>query len=191
MEEQVCSLEQYWMKHSYNKNISYDRNFSYWIQIYFNWIKTSFDMMKNVIKQKYISLNTNLFWLNKNTFWYHEKNWLSATFQQQYWINHSHKKRKDSLETRTVLLIFLIELEISGVAVQRIHQNSEEWWLLGGLVSENDFKTVLVTFCCSEHGAKASETAQKIATDQKVYRKCSSCVIIQNLLNSQNMLINQ
>ena len=89
-------------------------------------------MMKNVIKQKYISLNTNLFWLNKNTFWYHEKNWLSATFQQQYWINHSHKKRKDSLETRTVLLIFLLELEISGVAVQSIQQNSEKWWLLLG-----------------------------------------------------------
>ena len=28
---------------------------------------------------------------------------------------HSHKKRKDSLETRAVLLIFLPELEIFGV----------------------------------------------------------------------------
>ena len=32
---------------------------------------------------------------------------------------HSHKKRKDNLET-----------EIFGVAVRRIHQNSEKWWLL-------------------------------------------------------------
>ena len=32
-------------------------------------------------------------------------------------IKHSHKKRKDSLETRAVMLILLLELEISGVAV--------------------------------------------------------------------------
>ena len=38
--------------------------------------------------------------------------------------NRSHKKREDSLETRAVLLVFLLELEISGVAVQSIHQNS-------------------------------------------------------------------
>ena len=36
-------------------------------------------------------------------------------------IEHSHKKRKDSLETRAVLLIFSLELE---------HQNSEKWRLL-------------------------------------------------------------
>ena len=46
------------------------------------------------------------------------------------------------------------------------------------LLSENDFEAVLVTFCCYDHGAKASEAVQKIATDQKEYRKCSSCVII-------------
>ena len=40
---------------------------------------------------------------------------------------HSHRKRKDSLETQAVLLIVSIELEISGVALQRIHQNSEKW----------------------------------------------------------------
>ena len=39
---------------------------------------------------------------------------------------HSHKKRKDSLETRSVLLIFSPELEIFGVAVQSIHQNSKK-----------------------------------------------------------------
>ena len=42
----------------------------------------------------------------------------------------SHKKRKESLETRAVLLIFLLELQISGIAVQGIHQNNEKWWLL-------------------------------------------------------------
>ena len=45
-------------------------------------------------------------------------------------FHHSHKKRKDSLETRAVLLMFSLELEISGVAVQSIHQNSEKWQLL-------------------------------------------------------------
>ena len=40
-------------------------------------------------------------------------------------LEHSHKKRKNSLETRNVLLIFLRELEISTKAVQGIHQNGE------------------------------------------------------------------
>ena len=46
--------------------------------------------------------------------------------------NHSHKKQKDSLETWAVLLLFLLELEMSGVAVQSIHQNSKKWQLLLG-----------------------------------------------------------
>ena len=91
---------------------------------------------------------------------------------------HSHQKRKYSLETRAVLLIFSIELDISGMAVQRIDQNSKKWWLCGELLSENDFKTVLFTFCCYDYGANTSETVRKIATDQKDYRKCSSCVIV-------------
>ena len=41
--------------------------------------------------------------------------------------HHNHKKQKNSLETQIVLLIFSLELEISGVAVQRIHQNSKKW----------------------------------------------------------------
>ena len=45
---------------------------------------------------------------------------------QEHVHDHSQKKRKDSLETRAVLLIFSFELEISGVAVQNIHQNSEK-----------------------------------------------------------------
>ena len=46
------------------------------------------------------------------------------------------------------------------------------------MLSKNDFEAVLVTFCCYDHGAKASEEVQKIATDQKEYLKCSWCVII-------------
>ena len=69
--------------------------------------------------------------------------------------NHSHKKRKDSLETRTVLLIFFLELEISGVAVQGIHQTAKNGDFCFELPSKNDFEAVLVTFCCYDHGTKA------------------------------------
>ena len=34
------------------------------------------------------------------------------------------------------------------------------------------------TFFCYDHGAKISEEVQKIAKDQKEYRRCSLCVII-------------
>ena len=47
-----------------------------------------------------------------------------------------------------------------------------------GLHSENDFEAILATFCRYDHGAKASVAVQKIARDQKVYHKYSSCVII-------------
>ena len=40
-------------------------------------------------------------------------------------FKHSRKKRKDSLETRAVLSMFLLELELSGVAVQGIHQTAK------------------------------------------------------------------
>ena len=43
---------------------------------------------------------------------------------------------------------------------------------------EADFETALATFCCYDHGAIAFEAVQEIATDQKRYRICSSCVII-------------
>ena len=36
---------------------------------------------------------------------------------------------KISLKIRAKLLIFLLELEISGVAVQSIHQKSKKWQL--------------------------------------------------------------
>ena len=81
------------------------------------------------------------------------------------------------METRAVLLIFSLELEISVVAIQRIHENSERRWLTVEFLSENDFEAVLATFCCHDYGANASEAVQKIASDQKDYHKCSSCVI--------------
>ena len=41
-------------------------------------------------------------------------------------FDHSHKKRKDSLETQAVLMIFSLEIEISGVAIQSIHQKQRK-----------------------------------------------------------------
>ena len=52
--------------------------------------------------------------------------------------------------------MFLLEHEISGVAVQRIDQNSEKWWLCEELPSENDFEAVLATFCRHDYGANTS-----------------------------------
>ena len=74
--------------------------------------------------------------------------------------------------------MFSLGFEISGVTVQRIHQNSEKWWLNEELLSENNFEAVLATFCCHDYGANASEVDQKVATYQKDYHKCSSCVIV-------------
>ena len=46
------------------------------------------------------------------------------------------------------------------------------------LLNENDFEAALATFCCYDYGPNASEVVQKIATNQKDYHKCSSCVIV-------------
>ena len=90
-------------------------------------------------------------WFFDSLFWYNEftevgqDSWhfdsiMNPSHYKCFWIihvqsfiyKHSQKKRKDSLETRAVLLIFSLELEISRVAVQNIHQNSEKWQLLLG-----------------------------------------------------------
>ena len=47
-------------------------------------------------------------------------------------LHHSHKKRRDNLEIQVGVLFFM--LEISGLAVQEINQNSKnscfKWWFL-------------------------------------------------------------
>ena len=78
------------------------------------------------------------------------------------------------METRAVLLILLLELEKSGLAVQRIHQNSKKGGFCEELLGENNFEAVLATFRYDY----ASEAVQTITTDQKYYRKCSCCIIL-------------
>ena len=92
--------------------------------------------------------------------------------------NHYHKNWKYSLDTRAVLLIFSLEFEISGMTVQRIHQNSENYGLCEEVLSENNFQAVLSTFCCYDYGANASEAVHKIIIDHKDYQKCSLFVIV-------------
>ena len=107
---------------------------------------------------------------------------LGSGIPKSYWSHpklHSHKERKDSLETWAVLLISLLELEISGVAIQtKVAKNTKNGGFCEELLSENNFEAVLATFCCYDFGANASEAIQKISTDQKDYYKCSSCVIV-------------
>ena len=90
----------------------------------------------------------------------------------------NHRKRKNSLETGVVLLIFLLKLEISGVVVYRIHQNSKADGFCEEMLSENNFEAILATFYCHEYGGNCSEAVQKIAADQKNYQKCSLCVTV-------------
>ena len=61
-------------------------------------------------------------------------------------------------------MIFSLELEIFGVAVQRIHQRLKNGTFCEELLSENDFEAVLVNFCCYDYGTNASEAVQKIST---------------------------
>ena len=46
------------------------------------------------------------------------------------------------------------------------------------LLRENDFETFLAAFCCYEYGGNSSEAVHKIVTDLKVYRRCSSYVLV-------------
>ena len=71
------------------------------------------------------------------------------------------------------MLTFSLELEISWVAVQR-----KMGGFCGELLNENDFEAILATFCCYHYDTNASETVQRIVTDEKDYHKCSSCVLV-------------
>ena len=96
---------------------------------------------------------------------------------------NSHKKRKDSLETRGVLLIFSLELETSGVAVQSIHQNSKKWRLLLGIAQWKwiwgYFSHLLLLWpWCQGFWGRSKKVSQML-------------LVCYNLLNSQSILIYQ
>ena len=91
----------------------------------------------------------------------------SAFFYLFFYQNRTkHKKRKISLETQAVLLIFSFELGISGVAIQKINQNSKKWLLPVNIFSvKMTLRNYLTTFCCYYYGANCSEAFEKITTD--------------------------
>ena len=72
-------------------------------------------------------------------------------------FQHSNKRQKDSLEKRAVLLIFLLELEISGWPYREYIKTAKNGGFCEELFSKNDFEAVLATSCCYDYGAKASE----------------------------------
>ena len=73
---------------------------------------------------------------------------------------------------------FCLNLKYLGWPYREYIKTVNDGGLYEKLLSENDFEFVLAFFCCYEYGAKAFEAVQKIATDQKDYHKCSSCVIV-------------
>ena len=58
--------------------------------------------------------------------WIIRKNSMKNHFLKKLFL-HIYKKRKYTLDTRAVLLIFSIELKIYVVVVQSIHQKSKKW----------------------------------------------------------------
>ena len=107
-----------------------------------------------------------------------------------FYLNKNDEEKVSYIFTETSILTIVIrneevvwkqgplEHKISGVAVQNIHQNNKKQWVCEELLSENDFEAVLAAFCCYDYGADASEAVQKIASDNKDFHKCSSCVIV-------------
>ena len=84
-------------------------------------------------------------------------------------LQHSQKIRKVSLETRAALLMLLLEFIISGVSVQRIHQNCKKTVVFReNFFSGNDLETVfcdLAILCCYNYGENTSEVVERFTTD--------------------------
>ena len=87
---------------------------------------------------------------------------------------HSHKKRKKFLKTQVILLIICLNSKYLGWPYGEYIDTAKNGGFCEELLSENNFEAVLATFCCYDYGANASEPVQKIARDQKDYRKCST-----------------
>ena len=100
----------------------------------------------------------------------------------------NHKKRKDvshGPKHGSYCWYFCLNLEYLGWPYRQYIKIAKNGGFCEGLLSENDFEAVSATFCSYDYGANTSEAVLNIATDQKGYRKFSSCVIL--LLNSQNI----
>ena len=85
------------------------------------------------------------------------------------------------------LLIFSLELEISGVAGQRIHQNSEKLWLLWGIAwwkwLWDCFRYFLLIWLWCQRFLSSSKDLYRLKRLSQILLVCYS------LLNSQNITI--
>ena len=91
---------------------------------------------------------------------------------------------------------FRLNLKYLGLPYRAYIKRAKNGEFCEELLSENDFEVFLATFRCYDNGANASEAVQKIAIDQKEYRKCSSCVktcsiakIYLSINNSEKRLV--
>ena len=84
-------------------------------------------------------------------------------------FEHSHKKRKDSVETRAVLLIVSLERKLSGDFYEE-------------LLGENYLEAILATLCQGFSGNSENRCRSK--------RVSHMFLVCYNLLNSQNMSVN-
>ena len=84
-------------------------------------------------------------------------------------FEHSHKKRKDSVETRAVLLIVSLERKLSGDFYEE-------------LLGENYLEAILTTLCQDLWGNSENRCRSK--------RVSHMFLVCYNLLNSQNMPVN-
>ena len=96
----------------------------FFFQLYFVLVKLMFVM-------KHFFLSGTIAMINEKVFFIIQ--WQPLLGKQILPSQHNHKKWKGSLERWDVLLILLLELEISGVVIQWIHQNSKKWWHLRGI----------------------------------------------------------
>ena len=126
--------------------------------------------------------------LRPSAFLWYLGHFYSATLLKKRLWQNGYKRRKDSLETQAVLLIFLLELEISGMTVQRIHQNGEKWWLLWKTAQWKWFwgffsQFMLLWQWCKRFWGSSEDPCRSKRLSQMLF-------VCYSLLNSQNISIN-
>ena len=108
-------------------------------------------------------------------------------FLTNRFLTNSHKKRKDNLETSVALLTFSLELEMSRVAVQKIHRNSKKLWLCEELLSEIYFEAVLTT---SVAMTMVPTPLRQFRKSLQIKRLSQMLFVCYSLLKSQNISVN-
>ena len=106
--------------------------------------------------------------------------------------SHSHKKRKDSLETRAVLLIFSLDLEISGWPYREYIETAKNDGFCEEFLSKNDFEKWL--WGCFSHFLLLWLWCQRLwdsSEDRHRSKRLSQMLLVcYGLLNSQNISVN-